>query len=205
MTMLKGIIVALVLSFSLSADPVDVSYLVTGSTGDWTLDFSVTNNLSSAPNQNFYFFGVLLSSSNITGVPTNFAAITASYDPFSFGYGGSDTEYNNVWYDSKFSDGLQLPGTTTSGFDVTISDAVAPTSVQWFAFTADTLGASSYTGGGNFNTAFNPLFEGDASAAGTSVGGTSAVPEPSMLAFLGVGLAALVASRRKAAGFLSPK
>jgi hypothetical protein len=33
-------------AFQASASPVDVTYTVTGSTGNWTYDFSVTNNLA---------------------------------------------------------------------------------------------------------------------------------------------------------------
>ena len=38
------------------ADPVEVSYVVSGHTGAWLLDFSVTNNLGGT--NNVYFFGV---------------------------------------------------------------------------------------------------------------------------------------------------
>lgn len=69
--LLKATMTSLLLSFVLSADPINVSYTVTGGPGDWTLDFSVNNNLGGAADQDFYFFGVdLSSSSNITGSPT---------------------------------------------------------------------------------------------------------------------------------------
>src|ERR1035438_382432 len=122
MTLIKGLIAALVLSFSLSANPINVSYTVTGSTGNWTLDFSVNNNIVGAANQDFYFFGVALSSTNITGSPASFPA----YVPFnpSTSWGGANITYNNVWLDTSLgSDGAALPGTTTPGFDVTITDA----------------------------------------------------------------------------------
>jgi hypothetical protein len=193
MTLVKSLIVALGLTFSLSADPISVSYTVAGSAGDWTLDFSVSNNLTGAPLQNFYNFGVLLSSENITGSPADFSINPGTSNPSTIG--GSDTTYNNLWIDDNFFDGLQLPGTTTSGFEVTISDAVAPTSVDWLAFTVDTTfdsphPSSPYSGGGNFNTADNPGFEGVATE-------TSATPEPTSLTLFGVGTALLMLMRRK--------
>jgi hypothetical protein len=185
MTLIKGVIAALVLSFSLAADPVNVSYTITGNSGDWTLDFSVNNNLAGAPDQNLYFFGVALSSRNITGSPGTFDPnLWTSWN--NSAYGGSNINYDNNWLDS--SNSALLPGSTTSGFEVTIADPVAPASVNWFAYT---YGDDPYEGGGNFNNAMNPGFEGVATAGNTSI------PEPSTLAFLGVGLAGLVALRRR--------
>jgi hypothetical protein len=178
MTLLKTAVAALLVASALPADPLGVSYTVGGSPGDWALDFSVANNIAGAPNQSFYFFGVDLSATNITGSPVSF---TPDFPFNPSPYGGPDETYNNVWlYDAPVA--TQLPGTTTSGFDVTISDSVAPTSVDWFAFTADTNLAPSYTGGGNFNGAFNPGFSGVASE----------VPEPSTLGLFGAALAGMI-------------
>lgn len=189
MTLIKVAIAALVLSFGLSAGPINVSYTVSGSTGNWTLDFSVNNNISGAADQDFYFFGVQLSATDITGTPSPFA----TYIPFnpSTSWGGANILYNNVWLASA-SGSAGLPGTTTSGFDVKITDAVAPTSVNWFAFTA---GNDAYSGAGNLNTiqengSFNPLFEGGATPTQTST-----TPEPSTLLLLGAGLASMSALR----------
>jgi hypothetical protein len=46
-----------VVPLTAKADPINVSATVSGSAGDWTLDFSVNNNLAGAPDQDFYFFG----------------------------------------------------------------------------------------------------------------------------------------------------
>ena len=50
---------------SLSAKPI-VSYSVSGSVNNWTLDFTVNNTT----NQDLYVFGVLLGEPNVTGTPT---------------------------------------------------------------------------------------------------------------------------------------
>ncbi len=180
------------LPLPLKASPIDVTYTVTGTSGDWTLDFTATNNLSGAANQNFYFFGVDLSSTHITGIPTNATWQIATVDtPWSNSiFGGSSISYNNVWIDENGDSGL-TPGTTTTGFEVTIADVVAPTSVDWFAFTVDPTGATPYTGGGNFYRAQNPGFEGEATLA------TAATPEPSTFALLGTGILGLAGAARR--------
>ncbi|MGD0467686.1 MAG: PEP-CTERM sorting domain-containing protein [Terriglobales bacterium] len=173
------------------ADPINVSYTVSGSAGDWTLDFSVNNNLAGAANQNFYFFGVLLSSTNITGIPATFYSFP--FPPFnpSTLYGGANINYNNVWLGNGYGTNA-LPGTTTSGFDATITDATVPTSVDWFAFT---YGTDPYSGPGDLDTlsdgALNALFEGAASAASTTI------PEPSSLLLMGSGLLAVTGVVRR--------
>lgn len=141
-------------AFSAAADPITVGYFASGSAGDWTLDFLVSNNLAGAPDQDLYFFGVALSASDVVGSP-------AGYDPTAIstwdnsGLGGSNTLYNNVWLDGSASQ--LLPGAMLSGFEVHVSDLTLPQTVQWFAFTS---GSSAYTGGGNFGDPFNPGFEG---------------------------------------------
>jgi PEP-CTERM motif len=173
---------------SLSAGPINVFYTLNGSPGDWTLDFSVNNNIAGAPNQEFYFFGVELMSgssfNNISGSPASFNG-AIPYNPSS-GLGGPDITYNDVWVISTFPNlGTAAPGTTTSGFDVTITDTGVPTSVNWFALTD---GSDPYSGGGNLDT-IEPgdvplLFEG-------SAGQTGATPEPSTLWLIGAGLAGI--------------
>jgi hypothetical protein len=184
MTPIKIVLAVLVLVCSLSANigPPTVTYTTTGSSGDYTLDFTVNNNT----NQDLYFFGVLLSVPNVTGSP-------ASFDPTTWptwnnsAFGGSNITYNNNWID--FSDAGGPAGSAITGFEVTIPDSVAPTSVNWFAYTVDDTGNSPYTGGGNFNSSENPGFEGIAG------GGGNATPEPSYL-LVAAGIFGLIGFRK---------
>ena len=160
-TLISAAVLAAV--FSAAADPITTTYQVTGSAGNWTLDFNVSNDLAGAPDQALYLFGVLLSAPDVVGSP-------AGYDPTlitnwsNVGLGGSGTVYNNIWEDPSVSQ--LLPGSTVSGFEVHIADLTLPQSVQWFAFT---FGDTPYLGGGNFGDPSNPGFECLAAA----------VPEPS--------------------------
>ncbi len=165
--------------------PIVVSYIVTGSAGNYDLDFSVTNNIPANPSMGAYLFGVELSARNIIASPS------AAWDENhvltwdNSSYGGSSTIYNNIWYETSYTQ--ILPGSTLSGFKVHVTDLVAPTSVKWFAFG---YGGSEYLGGDNFYLPNNPAFEGVASS-------TTAVPEPSSIAMLGIGAIGLFARRRR--------
>jgi len=83
-----------------------------------------------------------------------------------------------------------------TGFDVKDTDAVAPTSVNWFAYTYDVAGFyPPYSGSGGFYNDVDPGFEGVATAA-------SATPEPGFYGLLALGLSGLVTvgvRRRKSA------
>ena len=140
------------------AAPVTVSYTVTGTSGNYTLDFSFTNNLTGT-DQDIYFVGVFLDPSlgvsTVTGSP-------GSFDPTIYptytvsGLGGSDTIYDAVWLDPTVSD--LAPGQTLSGFDVQVASATAPLAVPWFALATGTV---PYTGTGSFTgDPYNPGFEG---------------------------------------------
>jgi hypothetical protein len=193
MILLKLATICSLVMVNLSADPINVLYTVTGSPGDWTLDFSVNNNIAGAPDQEFYFFGVGLFSGtpfpNITGSPASFNG-AIPYNPSS-GLGGPNITYNDVWEVSTFPNlGMAAPGTTTSGFEATITDSVAPTSVNWFALTD---GSDPYSGPGNLDT-IEPggvplLFEGVAVQTG-------ATPEPTTLLLFGAGLVGISALMR---------
>jgi hypothetical protein len=132
-------------------------------------------------NQDIYGFGVLLSSPDITGIPAGFIVYPSTFNPSTAG--GSNTTYNTIWVDATFS--IFSAGTTLSGFEATVSDSVAPTSVNWFAAG---IGPPDYTGGGNFGSPGNPGFEGVASAGAVT-------PEPSYLA-VAAGIIGLIGFRK---------
>jgi PEP-CTERM motif len=193
------------------ADPINVSYTVSGSPGDWTLDFSVNNNLTSWPHQELYHFAVSIGGP-ITGNPPNleFTPSSFSINPGHFEGVGPNIWYNDVW-GYNYGPGYGAPpGTTISGFDVTITDAVAPTSVDWVAYLIDAAdaslpiesgyNASLYFGGGNFNSGAGfdgrtPEFAGVAGPG--SAADAISTPEPATLTLLGTGLAGLIALRRR--------
>ncbi len=159
-----------------------VSYSVSGVSGNYVLDFSVTNNMLGT-DQDIYFFGVSLSNRDIVASP-------GAFDPNAWTtwnnavYGGNGTTYNNNWLDITFSS--LTPGNTLSGFQVHSTDVAAPTSVSYFMFGA-TFTGTPYLGGDNFFSNTNPGFEGVAQA----------VPEPMTMAALGLGFAAVLRRRRK--------
>ena len=96
-----------------SADLVDVTVTTTGGPGDYTLDFSVTNNLAS-PAQ-VQFFGVYLDSgNNIVGSPSPdyFTAEQINTNEF----GGPDQFFNNTW--NNFYNTGVASGVTQGGFEV---------------------------------------------------------------------------------------
>jgi hypothetical protein len=157
--------------------PVLVTDKVTGSPGDWTYDFSVTNNLNGT--NDIYFFGVQLATRDIVGSPPFFDPnLQTSWDNSS--RGGSSIVYNNIWLNAT-SGGANntsiMPGQTLGGFEVTEATATPQSSVPWFAFAFN----GTWTGGGNFNTTTNPGFEGT----------SSAIPEFPTWAMMGLGFAAL--------------
>ena len=159
------------------ANAVHVSYTVSGSPGDYDLDFSVTNNMA-AWHQNIYLFGVSLSGFDVASSSSPFFGLGATSLNFAF-YGGSNTLYNTNWQADPTHMDL-FPGNELSGFIAHDTDLIAPTSVSWFAFSQDEVGFDNepYTGGESFNSTFtlsNPGFEGTANPT------ASAVPEPSGL------------------------
>jgi hypothetical protein len=170
-----------------------VDYTVSGSAGNWILDFSVTNNLTSGPaDMDLYWFGVQLSTAGVVGSPAGFSEWSPGNTFSNATLGGSNIVYNDIWFDGTWN--ALLPGSTLSSFQAHVTDLTAPTSVAWTtgAYSITHFSSSNYTGGDNFYFNYNPRWEGYAHSA-------SAVPEPSTLLLLGSGLMGLAAWMRKKA------
>ena len=150
------------------------NYALSGSAGNWTLDFMFTNDLGIS-NLDIYFVGINLSPGSFVSAPPNWTDyggyIGFNITPLNYGVSISDMIQN---------------GESLGGFVVQSTSANAPTSVDWFAYHYDwTGGGASYFGDGN------PVFFGTANVA--------AVPEPETYAMLlaGLGLLGFAARRRK--------
>jgi hypothetical protein len=180
----KSLLISLVFFSAASlvhAAPVNVTYTISGGSGNYTLDFSFTNN-ELGTDQNIYFLGVYLNPSlGLSSVVRS----PSSYDPTVFptysvgGLGGSSIEYDDVWFDPSISN--LAPGQSISGFDVQVASAAAPLAVPWFAFSTGTL---PYLGTGSFtNDPDNPGFEG------------VAAPEPATWMLLGISLCGFIICR----------
>jgi hypothetical protein len=166
------------------ADPVDVSFTVTGSPGAWLLDFSVTNNLGGT--NSIYYLNLQLPATSIVGSPAGWSYSSVNNPWSNTAYGGSSIVYNNPWRVSGNSpimpSGPMISsGQTLSGFEVMDTDLVAPTSVLWTAFA--TLG--TYNGPGCFSCGVNPGFEG------LALDPPVATPLPGTLPLFAGGLGAL--------------
>jgi hypothetical protein len=173
-----------------SAAPV-VSVNVTGSAGDWTLDFGVTNTLG-IPTMKIYFIGVSLGTNHVIGSPGNF---TGDPNGVTFvnlsGFGGSNTDYDNLW-EAPTNLGI-ADGVTLNGFQVKSSLITLPSQISWFAF-AHYNGQAVYTGNDHIWFPFNPGFEGQ-----VATGAVTVVPEPGTLvaALIGMACLALAQARRR--------
>ncbi len=178
----------LVAVVGLRADPVNVSYNVTGSSGDYTLNFSVTNNIDS--NQRIYFFGTRLSGSGVTGSPADWDSSTwPIWNPATYNSSGPNIDFNNNWINFGLFSGEGIHfGDTLSGFSVHIYDTEAPVSVEWFAYSYGD--GNPYTGPGSFNPDTNPGFSGTTRQA-------SAPDAASTLGLLGAAFAGLALLRRR--------
>jgi len=165
-----------------AAIPVSAAYTVTGTAGDWTLNFEVANNMVGS-DQSVYFFGVDVDGASVVGGPASFDSSAYPTWDRNAAIGGSSLTYDATWNSGGH---VLVAGDELSGFLVHSDALDAPTSVSWFAFTS----GSTYTGSGYFNNADNPGWEGVATV--------SVVPEPANAALLlaGIGLCAFAAKRR---------
>jgi hypothetical protein len=131
-------ILTLALSFILSnftaarASNLNVSYTISGSSGNWIYDFTVTNNIPNTnPGYDFvYYFGVGVSPSGF------FGSAPAGWSSCCFI--GNNVVFNNLSTPTNLA-----PGQTLSGFDFLDTSVTAQTSLGWVAGVG-TSGFSSY-------------------------------------------------------------
>jgi hypothetical protein len=150
-----------------------VTFTTTGSANDWTLDFSVTNDLGVA-DMVVYFVALQLPARNIAGSP-------GSWNPdvwLSFPSPNLPISYNNNWHINHLNPAAVGNGETLSGFQVKVTTAVAPLFANYLLYASSPSG-QPYTGSDYFNSRTNPGFEGVASVA--------AVPESGALLSVAVG------------------
>src|SRR6266571_4131462 len=148
-----------------NASPVDVSYTVSGSAGNWVLDFSVTNNLGGT--NGLYVFGVRVEAPGVVGSPTGWDPNATPGGTNWFNNGGSATNYNANWVTCPAASCpaghpivVVAPGQTLTGFLVKDFELTAPSSVSWYTIAS----GGSYTGPGCsfncINSRDNPGLEG---------------------------------------------
>jgi hypothetical protein len=158
---------------------VDVNYTTSGTSGNWVLNFSVTNNIGI--NLDLYYWGVVLPGDTITGMPTNWTI-------YSYGLNGANLAWMAVeWYNFNYQAAIHN-GETKDGFPVSDTSVTAPTSVIWAAYLYDFNGSGSTT----YNGDPNPIFWGTAYS--------NTVPIPATIWLLGSGLIGLIGVRRRFTG-----
>ena len=184
-----------------NAQPVRVDYTVSGSAGNWLLNFTLRNDLTAPADLGVYWFGFKSMSTTVTGSAVNWAS-NGAWTTSS----GSGTTYQNSWKTEKVTS--LLPGQSLTGFTAQSFALAAPSSVEWFAYAFSESGGM-YEGGDNFNgVTYNPGFESSVVGSFPQVQEVTlppgqetpitTTPEPSTWALMIGGLAALgIAKRRR--------
>lgn len=165
----------------------EVTYTATGSPGDFTLDFSLTNHADGT--NNLYFFGVLLDGATVSGVPAGWSEL----GPFDVpDLAGNFATYNLTWISTDPHATFIPPGGTLGGFRVHLTSQAVPEAILWFAFA---LGGT-YDGTDFIGDPRNPGFPGVVTPSGSF----PHVPEPASMGLVGLGLCGWVAGRWRVMG-----
>ena len=182
------------------ATPIGVSYTVSGSAGNYLLDFTLTNSMP--VNQNAYLLTVNVPTTlqPSAGGSETLRAPTGWFGGASFWVGANywgvpSGLYTGSWEANAMNGGNPTslpPGESLSGFVLPVTGV--PQTIQWLVYACEQQGATSsddYHGSDNLNPGRpdNPFFGGVAAPA--------AVPLPSALLLFSPGPAGLAAIRRK--------
>jgi hypothetical protein len=173
------------ISTGLLAQPV-VTYTTSGTSGHYTLDFTINNTTPGTDGFDIYYFGVLVNGKVSSNPPGFNSAYFSNLHTLGIIGPASNWPFNNYWIDPGYD---SLPtGKNLSGFKVSDTDQSAPISVQYFALGYDA--GRSYGGPDNENLSSPnnpPLFTGHA---------LTAIPEPTTFPLIaGVLLLSLSAKR----------
>jgi hypothetical protein len=166
--------------------PVDVTYEVSGSAGDWTYEFTVTNNLADGEGD-LYLFGVSIEDGIQNSGPLDWGALSSDLTD-NPRIDGALTAYSNNWIAGRRSADI-TPGNSISGFKVGSAETDVRSEILFFAFAT----GGTYRGGED-NSEF-----GDSNTPGF-VGTATPIPLPATGWMLLSTVGAVFVMRRRSAG-----
>jgi hypothetical protein len=164
--------------------PVAVTWTTAGSAFDWTLDFTVTNNIPVA-DENIDLFGLLI------GAPQASAA-GAPYDYQLIGFPWDNRPYGGAFvYDIAWRGGFILSGASLDGFLVHLTTQGTPQVMNWTIW-ASSPSLTPYSNPYTFYNGHNgsePAFEG------VTFDSVVPTPEPATAVLVGSGILSIVMLR----------